>query len=145
MRPLVPLIRHGHIMLGLHIGIGELARMRLLNANVLSEPLNFRQDHFAHLGYVLDDLEGEVEGRRAGWLVCCVVPDVEISVLEGFFDRDTGRGIECEHAVEQVERIWVCIGEELLKGLLWHEGEVSNVVLSSWRSDPGQGLFVGCA
>jgi hypothetical protein len=114
-----------------------------LDADVLSEPLDLVQDHLAHLADVLDDLEVEVEGGRAAGLVRGVVPDVQIWVLEGGLDGDSRRGVECQHLVQQVQRIWVGVGEEGLEGSLGHEREVAHVLLSSGRANPGQGLLVG--
>lgn len=116
-----------------------------LHANLLAEAVDLLQDHLLHLGNVLDDLEVEVEGRGAVWLVRGVVPDVQVAVLEGFLDRDARRGVEGEHAVEKVEGVGVGLAEEGLEGDLLHEGQVTDVVLGTGRADAGEGLLVGCA
>ena len=85
--------------------------LRLL-AHGSTEAIDLVQDHLAHLRDLLDDFEVEVEGCGAGGLVRGVVPDVQVGVLEGFLDGDAGRGIEGEHAVQEVQGVWVGVGEE---------------------------------
>ena len=114
-----------------------------LDAHVLPESLHLVQDHLAHLADVLDDLEVEVEGGGAAGFVGGVVPDVQVWVLEGRLDGDPGRGVEGQHVVEQIERVWVGVGEERLEGSLGHEWEVADVLLSSGGANAGQGFLVG--
>lgn len=122
------------------LGCGLLAG---LDTDVLSESLDFVQDHLAHLADVLDDFEVEVEGGGAAGLVGSVVPDVQVWVLEGGLDGNSGRRVKGQHLVEQVERIGVGVREEGLEGSLGHEWEVANVLLGSGRANAGQGLLVG--
>ena len=68
-------LRDGHSRT---ISLRGLAR---LDAHVLSEPVDLLQNHLAHLADVLDDLEVEVECRRAARLVRRVVPDVQVSYV----------------------------------------------------------------
>ena len=71
------------------------------------------------------------------------MPDRQVAVLECFFDCDTLAGVECQHAVKQVESIGVCAREELVEGDLGHVGQVADVFLGAWRSDTGEGRFRG--
>ena len=128
MRPLPTVIRDRHVLLALHHPAAHV-RLRLVLSHKLPEAIHLGEDHLAHLGDVFDDFEGEVERRGARRLVGGVVPDVEIAMLEGFFDGDAGRGIESEHAVEEIQRVGVGRGEELLEGALGHGWEVADVVL----------------
>ena len=61
-----------------------------LDAHMLSKSRHLLQNHLAHLAYIFHDLEIEVEGCGAARLVGGIVPDVEVRVLEGFFDGDSG-------------------------------------------------------
>ena len=63
------------------------------------------------------------------------MPDVQVAVFEGFFDRDARRGVEGEHAVEEVEGVGVRLAEEGLEGDFLHEGEVADIVLGSRGAD----------
>lgn len=117
--------------------------LRLL-ADGSAEADDLVEDHLAHVRDFFDDLEVEVEGRGAVRFVRGVVPDVQVGVLEGLLDRDTRRRIECQHAVQQVQRIGVGLREQLLEGHLRHEGQVAHVFLGAGRSNARQGLFVGC-
>jgi len=47
-----------------------------LDSHMLSESVDFVQDHLTHLSDVLDDFEIEVECSRASRLVGGIVPDV---------------------------------------------------------------------
>lgn len=73
------------------------------------------------------------------------MPDVKVGMLEGLVNADTGRGIEGEHLVEEVESVGVGVGEQAGKWLLGHEGEVSDVLLGTGRADAAESLLVGCA
>ena len=110
-----------------------------------TEAHNFLVDHTTHLLYVIHHLEVEIEGCGACRLVRCVVPDVQVWVLQGLFNRNTRRGVECQHAVEQIKRIGVGTGEQALEGNLGHERQVAYVFLGPGRSDAAQGLLVRSA
>lgn len=110
-----------------------------------TEAHDFLVDHTTHLLYVVHHFEVEIEGCGARRLVRCVVPDVQVWVLQGLFNRDTRRGVEGQHAVEQVKRIRVGTGEQALEGDLGHERQVAYVLLGPWRADPAQGLLVRSA
>jgi hypothetical protein len=116
-----------------------------LDADVLAEAVDLVEDHLAHLADVLDDLEVEVEGGGAAGLVRGVVPDVQVRVLERRLHGDPGRRVECQHVVEEVERVGVGVGEERLEAPLGHEGQVADVLLGPGRTDAGQRLLVGRA
>jgi hypothetical protein len=62
-------------------------------------------------------------------------------VLECFFNSDTLAGVECQHAVEQVQSIGVCAREELVERNLGHVGQVADVFLGTWGSDTGESRF----
>jgi hypothetical protein len=102
------------------------------------------EDHLAHLGHFINDLEVEVEGGGAVWLVRSVVPDVQVGVLEGLLDGDTRRWIERQHTVQQIQRIGVGLREQLLEGHLRHEWQIAHIFLGAGRSNARQGLFVWC-
>lgn len=72
---------------------------RRLHAHLGAEHSDLIQDELAQLTHVLHDLEVEVEGSRAPRLVGCVVPDVEVWVLESRLDGDARRRVEGEHVV----------------------------------------------
>jgi hypothetical protein len=109
------------------------------------ELVHLGQDHILHLGDLLDDFKLEVERLGTYRLVRRVVPNVQVSVLQSFFDRDTTRGVKREHAVQKVKGVGVGLAEYRAKLHLLHVREVTDVVLSTGRADAGQGLFVGCA
>lgn len=93
---------------------------------------NLVQDHFPHLLDVFNDLECEVKGLWASWLVGGVMPDVEIAMLKGLFYRDARGWVESKHTIEEVEGIWVGLWKESLEGDLGHERQVADVLLCSW-------------
>lgn len=128
----------GRVGLAMGAGTGH-------GADKLAEAEDLVQDHLAHLADVLDHLEVEIEGGGAVRLVRGVVPDLEVGVLEGLLDRDARRGVEGEHAIEQVEGVRVGVGEERSEGLLGHEGQVAHVLLGPGRADARQRLLVGRA
>lgn len=70
-----------------------------LDSHMLSESGNFIQNHLAHLADIFHDLEIEVEGCWAARLIRSVVPDLEVRVLKGFFDGDSGGWVEGKHMV----------------------------------------------
>lgn len=47
-----------------------------LNSDVLSESMYLIQDHLAHLSYILDNLEIEIEGGWAPRFVRGIMPDL---------------------------------------------------------------------
>ena len=136
-------IRNGDVSLLSDLLLLSGVGLRLL-ANGSAEANNLVEDHLTHFGNFLNDLEVEVEGRGAVWLVGGVVPDMQVGVLEGLLDRDTRRWIERQHAVQQVQRIGVGLREQLLESHLRHEGQVAHVFLGAGRSNARQGLFVRC-
>lgn len=103
------------------------------------------KDHTPHLVNIIHELELEVKGGGTGGLVGGVVPDLQVGVLEGVFARDSGGGVEGEHAVEEVQGVWVGVREEALEGDLGHVGEVADVFLGAWGADALEGCFVGAA
>jgi hypothetical protein len=114
-------------------------------SDMMSEPHDFIENHFTHFLHVLDDFECKVEGLRAGGFVGGVVPDMQISVFESLFHRDSRAGIEGEHPVEKVQGVGVGLGEEALEGDFGHVGEIADVFLRAGRADSAKGFFVGCA
>lgn len=68
--------------------------LRLL-ADGSAEADDLIEDHLAHVGDFVDNLEVEVEGCGAVRLVGGVMPDVQVGVLESLLDGDTRRRIEC--------------------------------------------------
>lgn len=136
-------IRYGDVSLLSDLLLLGSVSLRLL-ADGSAEADDLVENHLAHVGDFVDDLEVEIEGRGAVWLVRGVVPDVQVGVLEGLLDGDTRRRIECQHAVQQVQRVGVGLGEQLLEGYLRHEGQVAHVFLCAGGSNACQGLFVGC-
>ena len=143
IRPRIVIVRDRDARLLALLRLADLGVRRL--AHVLPEALDLVQDHLAHLGHVLDDLESEVEGGGAGRLVRGIVPDVQVFVLERLFDRDAARGVEGEHPVQQVESLRVGDAEERLEGDLLHVWQVSDVLLGAGRADAGESFFVGGA
>lgn len=137
-------IRNGDISLLSDLLLLGGVSLRLL-ADGGAEADDLVKDHLAHVGDFVDDLEVEVEGRGAVWLVRGVVPDVQVGVLESLLNRDTRGRIECQHAVQQVQRIGVGLREQLLEGDLRHEGQVTHVFLGTRGTNARQGFFVRCA
>lgn len=142
--PLVATLGHGDLA-----GAALLARSTASTtlsgdgADELSESHHLVQDHAAHLADILNHLKVEVEGGGAVRLIRGVMPDVEVRVLESLLHADTGRGVKGEHLVEEVEGVWVGLGEQAGEGLLGHEWQVAHVFLGSGRSNARQGLLVG--
>lgn len=120
----------------------RLSGSRRCRSDELPEAVDLVQDHLSHVAHVVDDLKVKVEGGRAVGLVRLVVPDLEVRVLEGFFDGDTRRRIKREHAVEEIEGVGVRVREQLLEGLLGHEGQVAHIFLGTRRADSGQCLLI---
>ena len=137
-------IRDGNVSLLSDLLLLGGVRLRLL-ADGSAEADDLVENHLAHVGDFVDDLEVEVEGRGTVWLVRGVVPDVQVGVLESLLDRDTRRRIECQHAVQQVQRIGVGLREQLLEGDLGHEGQIAHVLLGARGTNACQGFLVRCA
>ena len=55
-------------------------------SDMVAESVYLGQNHLSHLWYLFNNLESEIERLRARRLVGGIVPDVEIWVLECFFD-----------------------------------------------------------
>ncbi len=144
MRAVVAL-RDGRVHLGLAVLPHRLAELAGLLTHELAEAADLLEDHLLHLGDVLDDLEVEVEGGRAVGLVAGVVPDLQIAVLERLLDRDARRRVERQHAVQQIERVWIGVAEERLERVLLHERQVAHVLLRARRADARKRLLVGRA
>ena len=81
---------------------------------------------FPHLLPVIEGEEGRVEGlgRR---LVLRVVVWREVRVLERLLDVDAALRTEGEQLLEEVDREWVRIREEVPEALLFAEGERADV------------------
>lgn len=122
------MFRDRHVLRRL-LGLLGLDGSLLLLANDGTECDNFVQNHLSHLADVFNHLEVEVKGSRARGLVRGIVPDVQVAMLQGFFDGDTLGRIKRQHAVEKVQSVEVGAGEETLEGDLWHEWQVANVFL----------------
>lgn len=73
------------------------------------------------------------------------MPDLEIAMLESFFDCDSLGRVEGEHFFKEVESVWVCLWEEADEGDGWHVWEVTDIFLSTWGADSAEGFFVGCS
>lgn len=142
LRRTVEVLRNGHVagwILRRHLLLH--VRAWLLSDEV-AEALDFVEDHALHLRDVVDDLEVEVEGLRADGFVGCIVPDVQVLVLQGGFDGDALRWVEGEHLVQQVERVGVGVAEERLERHLLHVREIPDIFLRSGRADPRERLFI---
>lgn len=109
----------------------------------MAEPNDFIKNHLAHAGNIFNDLKAEIESGRAVGLISSIVPNAEIAVLESLLNRDTLRRVKGKHTVQEVKRIRVGVGEEAGEGNLWHERELSDVVLRTRRANSAKGLFVG--
>ena len=142
--PLLLSARQRHLASASLLSGTRLAGARGCRSDVLSEAVDLVQNHLAHIANVVDNLKVKVEGGGTVGLVRLVVPNLEVRVLESFLNRDAGRGVEREHAVEEVEGVGVRIGEQLLEGLLGHERQVAHVLLGTRRTDSRQCLLVGC-
>jgi hypothetical protein len=112
------------------------------SADELTEAVDLFEDHLAHLVDVVNDLEVEVEGGGAVWLVGWVVPDSQVRVGKGLLDRDAAARVEGEHAVQQIKGVWVGVGEERGERLLGHVGQVAHVLLGAGRADARERLLV---
>ena len=132
--PLFSVIRNGYIAL-LPLGHWSCGRGCWLLSNMCSESHNLVQNHLPHLLYIFHDLESEVEGLWACWLIGCVMPDVQIAVLKSFFNRYPRGGIESEHTIQKIKRVWVCLWEQSLERNFGHEWQVADVFLRSWGSN----------
>src|SRR5437868_3536971 len=92
--PLCIVIRDGN-------SVGPLSRLILrvhglawlLHPDHVPKAINLLQDHLTHLRDVFDNLKAEIKGLRTGRLVGDVMPDVEVAVLESFFDRYSTGGV----------------------------------------------------
>lgn len=114
----VPLVRHGHLT-GLLLVVAVVLLLLLLlllerSADFTSEASNFVEDDCSELRNLLDNLETEIEFRRAGRLVTGVVPDSKVWVLESFFCGNALGGDESKHLLQQVQGVGVGAREELL-------------------------------
>lgn len=137
---------HGHLARLLLGGLGGgMACTARDGAHELAEAVDLVQNHLAHILDLFDDFKVEIEGGGAVGLVGGVVPDLEVVVLQGLLNRNTAAGVECEHAVEEVERIGVGVGEQDGEGPLGHEGQVADVLLGAGGADAGKRHLVGRA
>lgn len=134
--PLVRIVwnRHSHV---------RCRSLGWLVADMVAEPHDLVQDHLSHLLHVFHHFKGEVESLGAGWFVGRVVPDVKISMFQSILNRDTRRGIECQHAIQQVEGVRIGLGKQPLERNLRHIWEISDIFLGTRRANSRQGLFVG--
>jgi hypothetical protein len=73
-----------------------------LLSHVSAETTDLVEDHLSHFLDILNNLEVEVKGRGASGFIGRIVPDSQVAMLKGFFNRDTGRGVEGKHAIQQV-------------------------------------------
>ena len=80
-------------------------------AHMVAETLYFVKNHASHLLHIIDDFKVEVEGGRAVGFIACIMPDVQVAVLQGFFHANTRRRVKGEHSVEQVKSVRVGVGE----------------------------------
>lgn len=111
----------------------------------MAETAHLVQDHAAHLGHVVDDLEAKVKGSGTGGFVGRVVPDGQVAVLQRFFDADSLRRVEGQHFVQKVQSVGVGAREELLEGDLGHVRQVAHVFLGARRAYAREGCFAGRA
>ena len=131
LRPVARFVRDGHIPLSLPcrtslLGLGN------LYSHLLSEALDFGQNHSPHLWHFLYYLESKVKCRGACRLVRGIMPYVEVLVFKCIFDGYPRRGVECEHMVEKVQSIRVRRGKHGRECLFRTVWEVSNVLLGAW-------------
>lgn len=73
------------------------------------------------------------------------MPNVQVWMLQGILDGDTGGWVEGEHAVEEIQGVGVGVREEAVEWDLWHEWEVTDVFLSSGGANSSKGFLVRCA
>lgn len=99
-------------------------------------------DHPTHILNVVQGFKVEVKRRRARRFVRGVVPNLQVRVFQSLFDRDPRRGIECQHPVQKIQRVWIGAGEESLVGYFGHVRQVADVVLRTGGSDASQRLFI---
>jgi len=81
---LLPLIR---VIGDWYIDIGSWSLSGLM-ADMVTEPKDFIQDHLSHLLDIINNLKSEVECLGACWFIGSIVPDVQISMLQGVFHID---------------------------------------------------------
>jgi len=143
--PLAAATRHWHVSRASWLASTAMLGRSGDSAHELAEAKDLLEDHFTHLTNIIYHLEIEVERRGAIRLVTGIVPDVEIWVLEGLLNADTRARVERQHAIQEIESIWIGVGKELRKWPFGHEWQVSNILLSARRSNPGERLFVGSA
>ena len=86
----------------------------LLLLLLLERSADFVEDDCSELRNLLDNLETEIEFRRAGRLITGVVPDSKVWVLESFFCGNALGGDESKHLLQQVQGVGVGAREELL-------------------------------
>ena len=108
--------------------------MRLL-PDMCTEALHLLENHLSHLRDILNDFKSEIKGSWAIWLIRSIMPDVEVTMLESFFNRDTRARIECQHAIKQIQCVGIRIGEQSRERHLGHEWQIADVLLSTWASN----------
>lgn len=110
---------------------------------VSAETDDFVKDHLPHFLDIFNDFKVEVESGWARRLVRCIVPNMEVWVLEGVLDGNTRRRVECEHTVKEIKGIRVGVLEETLEGDLWHKRKVAHIILSARRANAGKSFLIG--
>ena len=99
------------------------------------EALYLLKNHLPHLRHILNNFKSEIKGSRAIWLIRSIMPDVEVTMLESFFNRDTRARIECQHAIKQIQGVGIRIGEQSRERHFGHEWQIADVLLSTWATN----------
>lgn len=80
---------------------------------------------------VLVEIEESIRDRGSSGLIVRVMVRLQVRVLEGFFDRDTLGGVECEEFLQEIKGLVVALGEEGLERNLLLEGKRADVLAST--------------
>jgi len=114
-----------------------------LMPNMVSKPHDLIQDHLPHLLHIINNFESKVKCLGTGGFVGSIVPNVKIAMLQGVLDRNPRRRIKGQHAVQQIKCVRIGLREEPLERDFGHVWQISDVFLSSRRSDSGESLLNG--
>lgn len=113
--------------------------------DVVTEAPNFVVDGNSQIRDLLELFEPEIEELGAGRFIGRVVPDGKVLVLKSLLGSDALRWYESEHALQQIQGIWVGIGEGMPEWNPRHVWQTGNVFSCAWLANHLQSVFVGRA
>ena len=85
--------------------------------------------------------EAEVELSGTNRLICGVVPNLEVGVVQGLFASDSFRRIEVKHPGQEVDRKGVGVGDKGREGDAGLDGERADILLCTRGTNTAKSVF----